>query len=65
MKIKDVISKYKGMSKQDLQKALTTVEASQIREKMSVYDDPTAHGRLSKLKYEKAVISNALKVTTK
>lgn len=65
MRVKDIISKYKGATKEDLRKSLSTVHASLVRENMGKADDPSAHGRIRLLRYEKAVISQALKVVEK
>jgi len=65
MRVKDVISKYKGAVKEDLKKSLASVEGSLVREIMGKMDDPSANGRIRLLRYEKAVISQALKVVEK
>jgi len=65
MRVKDIISKYKGAVKEDLIKSLSTVNASLVRETMGKMDDPSANGRIRLLRYEKAVISQALKVVEK
>ncbi len=60
MKVKNIIAKYKGMTREELSKARMIVDTSLIREIMGKKDDPSAHGRIRLLRYEKAVVLTAL-----
>lgn len=60
MRVKNIIAKYKGMTGDELSKALSSVNLSLTRELMGKNDDPSAHGRIRILRYEKAVVMTAL-----
>lgn len=48
------------MKKDGLQKAFLEVESMLQKTRMSLRDDPKAHGQLYKLRYERALIKHLL-----
>ncbi len=62
MRIKEVVSKVKGMNKADLLARLNSIKSNINVELMNIKDDPKANGRIMKYRYEKSVINNALRL---
>lgn len=62
MRIKEVVSKVKGMSKADLISRLSAIQSNIGIELMNIKDDPKANMRIMKYRYEISTISNALRL---
>jgi hypothetical protein len=58
--MKIIKQKYIGMKKEDLKKAIGTIQKSMASARMTVRDNPKSFGDLCKFRYELALVRSLL-----